>query len=59
MKNQILFSGENKENISICHPLKLLPIVLSVKARNEEDCSSTSVHLISAYISHQQPEKHK
>ena len=31
MKSQILFSGKNKENISRCHLLKILPRVLSVK----------------------------
>ena len=30
MKCQILFSGENKKNISICCLLKILPRVLSV-----------------------------
>ena len=37
MKCQILFSGENKENISKCRPLKILPRVLSVK-QNEVIC---------------------
>ena len=32
MKCQILFSGENKKNISKCRLLKILPRVLSVKA---------------------------
>ena len=31
MKCQILFSGKNKKNISICHLLKILPRVLSIK----------------------------
>ena len=31
MKYQILFSGKNKKNISICRPLKILPKVLNVK----------------------------
>ena len=31
MKCQILFSGKTKKNISKCHLLKILPIVLSVK----------------------------
>ena len=30
MKCQILFSGENKKNISICHLLKSLHRVLSI-----------------------------
>ena len=30
MKSQILFSWENKKIISKCHPLKILPRVLSV-----------------------------
>ena len=31
MKCQILFSGKNKKNIAICHLLKILPGVLSIK----------------------------
>ena len=33
MKCQILFSGKNKKNISKCRLLKILPRVLSVKAK--------------------------
>ena len=32
MKCQILFPGKNKKNISMCHLMKILPRVLSVKA---------------------------
>ena len=36
MKCQILFSGKNKNNISKCRLLKILPRVLSVKSKNRE-----------------------
>ena len=32
MKCQILFSGNDKKNVSICRLLKVLPRVLSIKA---------------------------
>ena len=31
MKSQNLFSEKNKKNISVCHLLKILPRVLSIK----------------------------
>ena len=34
MKFQILFSGENKKNISLCRPLKIIHRGLSVKMKN-------------------------
>ena len=39
MKCQILFSGKNKINISICHLLKILPRVLNIKEYSLQTCN--------------------
>ena len=38
MKCQILFSGKNKKNISICCLLKILPRVLGIKISTHSIC---------------------